>query len=226
MCGPSGNEILAQQQEASLSTMLQNVYQDRFASQTATLQELNTQLQQLATGQTPQGFSAAEMATLNTRALNVNAAQTRAAEQAVSNAIAGQGGGAANPAGLTSGVQEAVRGNIAATGAANTANALENIQLESAQVGRENLIRAISGNQALAGLESPLPYAEAASGATEASFGMAKTINQQKNQWAADLAGVVTGIGGSAVKAGLGLLGGGGGGDNYPQNPSAEDIAT
>ncbi len=219
MCGPSGAETLAQSQEANLSQMLQQVYKDRFVSQTATLQELNTQLQSLAAGKTPQGFDAATLATLNTQAINTSAAQTRNAQQMVSNAVAGQGGGAANAAGLTSGVQEMVRGDVAAKGATNLSNQLGDIRLENFQVGRENLIRSIAGNEALAGLQSPLPYAEAASGANEASFGMAKTIQQQKNQAWADVAGVVTGIGGTAAKAGLGLLSGGRG-----LNPEESDI--
>jgi hypothetical protein len=210
MCGPSGNEILAQQQEASLSTMLQGVYQDRFASQTATLQELNTQLQQLASGQTPQGFDAATLASLNTKAINTNAAGVRNAQQMASDAIAGQGGGAANPAGLQSGVQAAIRGNIAATGAANLANAQEDITLENQKVGRENLIQAISGNQTLAGIENPLPFAEGASSANEASFGMADKINQQNNQKFADIAGAVTGLATDALTFGAGTLGGAG----------------
>jgi len=210
MCGPSGNEILAQQQEASLSTMLQNVYQERFASQTATLQELNTQLQQLASGQTPQGFDAATLASMNTKAINANAAGVRSAQQATSDAIAGQGGGAANPAGLQSGVQEAVRGNIAATGAANLANTQENITLENQQIGRENLIQSIAGNRELAGLQDPLKYAEGASSANEASFGMADKINQQQNQEFADIAGAVTGVASDALTFGAGTLGGAG----------------
>lgn len=216
MCGPSAQEQIAQGQEANLSQILQRDFETRFATQTDTLKALSTQLQQLATGQTPQGFDAATLATLNTKAIDTTAAQTRNAQQAVSNVIAGQGGpmgaGAGSPSGITSGIQEAVRGDIAAKGAANLSNELGDIRLENFQIGRENLIRSIAGNEALAGIQNPQSFAAGASGATEASFGMAKTINQQQNQKWADIAGVVTGIGGVAAKAGLGLLGGGGSG--------------
>jgi hydroxylamine reductase (hybrid-cluster protein) len=202
--------MLAQEREANLSQMLSQAYSDRFATQTATLAELNTQLQQLASGRTPQGFDAATLATLTTRNINLNAAATRASQQAVSNQIADQGGGAANPAGITSGVQEAVRGGIAATEAANLATAQENVALENIRMGRENLIQSISGRKAMAEIENPVPFATAGSSANESAFKEADIINQQQNQATAEIAGLVTGGISDALTFGAGALGGGG----------------
>lgn len=203
MCGPSAQEESAQAQQASLATQLQNNFAERFASQSGTLAQLNTELGQLSRGETPQGFGTAELAAMNAQAINTNAAATRNAQQAAGSYFAGQGGGAASA--LPSGVQEAVRGGIAATGATNLANTQNQITLENYNVGRENLIRSIGGLSTLAGLQNPTPYAGEATNALGSSFGMAKDINQQKNQWQADVAGAVTGI----AKAGLGIATGG-----------------
>lgn len=209
MCGPSGEETLAQQQEAGLSQMLDQVFQDRFASQTATLQELNTQLQQLQAGVAPQGFSSAEMAARTTQNINQNAAATRAAQQAASDAIAGQGGGAANPAGLPSGVQAAVRGNIAATEAANLSTEQNELQMESAAVGRQQQAATIAGLETLARIQSPAQYGSLASSATGQSFQMADTIQQQRNQVQADIAGGITGLAEGGLTFASGAIGGG-----------------
>lgn len=192
MCGPSGEESLLQNQEGSLSTSLMNAYNERLGTQTDILKQVQDSLGQLKSGNFPPGYSPSVMSALQTRTLNQVAGATRSAQQAAGNAFAAQGGGAASP--LTSGVQAAVRGNIAGMGATEQADLLNKLDINSFDLGRQNLIQSISGLQTLAGEENPLGFAGAGSNANASAFGQAKTINQQKNQMWADIAGGITGL--------------------------------
>jgi hypothetical protein len=203
MCGPSGQEEVLANQEGTLSTALMNAYNERFASQNDILKQVQDSLGQLKSGNFPPGYSPSVMSALQTNVLNQVAGATRSAQQAAANAFAGKGGGAGSP--LTSGVQQQIQGEIASSGAVQQADLLNALNIKSYDVGRENLIASISGLNTLAGEEAPISYAGAASNANQAAFGQAKTINQQKNQMWADIAGGVTGL----AKAGLGVLSGG-----------------
>jgi hypothetical protein len=203
MCGPSGQEELLASQEGSLSTALDNAFKDRFATQTQILGQVQDALGQLRSGNFPPGYSPAVMSTLQTGVLNNVAGATRSARQAAANAYAGAGGGAASP--LMSGPQAEIQGEIATAGATKQADLLNQLNINSFDLGRQNLLARISGLQTLSGAEDPLGFAGGASQANQAAFGQAKTINQQKNQKWADITGAVTGL----AKAGLGVLGGG-----------------
>jgi hypothetical protein len=203
MCGPSGQEEQLANQEASLSTALDNAYKDRFATQTNILSQVQGALGQLQSGNFPPGYSPAVMSQLQASVLNNVAGATRSARQAAGNAIAGEGGGAGSA--LVSGPQQEIQGEIAAAGATKQADLLNQLNINSFDLGRQNLLQSISGLQTLAGAENPEAFASGASQANQAAFGQAKTINQQKNQKWADITGAVTGL----AKAGLGVLGGG-----------------
>ena len=216
-CGPSGQEQALANQEASFSTALNNAFSTRFATQNDILNQVQTSLGQLQSGNYPPGYSPTVMATLQTNALNQVAGATASAKQAAANAFAGQGAGtpvgAGGGSGVPSGIQANVQGNIAAQGATEQANLLSNLNLQNYNVGRENLIQSISGLQTLAGAENPLGFAQSASGANSQAFGQANTINQQQNQETADIVGGITGIATGGLSAlatgGLGALAGG-----------------
>ena len=217
MCGPSPQEQQLANQETSLSQALSSAYSTRFATQNDILNQVQTSLGQLQSGNYPPGYSPTVMAALQTNAINQVAGATASARQAAANAFAGQGGGTPAGAGgatsVPSGVQAAVQGNIAAKMGTEQADLLNNLNIQSANLGRENLLQSISGLQTLAGAEAPLQFGQAASSATGSAFGQAKDINQQQNQMWSDIAGGVTGI----AKAGLGVLSGGfGGGGGNP----------
>lgn len=222
MCGPSGpsgsEEALANQ-EASLSTSLMNAFNDRLGKQNNILGQVQAALGQLQSGNFPPGYSPSVMSALQTKALNQVAGATRSAQQAAGNAIAGQGGGAGSS--LESGIQQQIRGSIAATGATQQADLLNQLNIKSYDVGRENLLQSISGLQALAGAENPEAFASGASATNQQAFGQAGKIRQEKAQAAAGKWGAITGIAeaglnlipgvGPALSAGLKTLSGGGG---------------
>lgn len=211
MCGPSAQEQLLANQEGALSTAMMNAFNDRFATQTNILGQVQDALGQLRSGNFPPGYSPSVMAALRTQTLGEIAGATSQARQAAANVAAGEGGGAASP--LMSGIQEQIQGAIASTMAGKEADLLNQLTLKSYDVGRQNLLSTISGLNTLAGEENPVAFGSEAAGTTSDAFSMAKTIQQQKNQWQADLAGVAT-AGVSALAGGVGksLLGGGGGG--------------
>lgn len=201
MCGPSAQEQQLANQEGSLSQSLMNAYNERFSTQTDILGQVQKSLGQLQSGNYPPGYSPSVMAALRTSVLNNVAGATTAARQAAANAGAGQGGGASSP--LESGIQQQIAGAIATGMAGKQSDLLNQLTLQNYDVGRQNLLQSISGLQTLAGAENPESFASGASSATSQAFGEAKTINQQKNQWQADLAGLVTG-GVSALAGGVG----------------------
>ena len=205
MCGPSPQEQQLANQETSLSQALSSAYSTRFATQNDILNQVQTSLGQLQSGNYPPGYSPSLMASLQTNAINQVAGATASAKQAAANAFAGQGGGTPAGAGgatsVPSGVQAAVQGNIAAKMGTEQADLLNNLNIQSANLGRENLLQSISGLQTLAGAENPLGFAQSSSGANSQAFSQANTINQQQNQETADIVGGITGI----AKAGLGI---------------------
>lgn len=203
MCGPSSQEELLASQEGSLSQSLMNAYNERFKTQNDILGQVQGALGQLRSGNYPPGYSPSVMAALRTSVLSNVSGATQLARQAAANATAGQGGGAGSP--LTSGIQEQIQGAIASSMAGKQSDLLNQLTLQNYDVGRENLLKSISGLQTLASSENPEAFASGASGATSDAFGMQKTINQQRNQWQADLAGLAT----SAVSSFAGGLGGG-----------------
>lgn len=203
MCGPSGQESLLAGQEASLSTTLMNAFNERFATQNQILSQVQDALGQLKSGNFPPGYSPSVMSTLRAQIINNVGGATVSARQAAANAAAGQGGGAASP--LTSGIQEQIQGAIASSMAGKQADLMSALDIKSYDVGRENLLQTISGLNTLAGQEAPLQFGQEASSATGEAFDQAKTIQQQKNQMWADIAGGITGI----ASAGLGVLSGG-----------------
>jgi hypothetical protein len=208
-CGPSGQEEALASQEGSLSTTMMNAFNDRLATQKDILSQVQDSLGQLKSGNFPPGYSPAIMSTLRSRILNQTSAEARNAQQVAGNVYAGRGGGTVAGAGaasaLPSGIQASVAGDIAGTIGAKEADLLSQLQLQNYNVGRENLLASISGLNTLAGNEAPLQFGQAASATTSEAFNQAKTIQQQKNQKWADIAGGITGI----AKAGLGLATGG-----------------
>jgi hypothetical protein len=228
MCGPSPQEEMLANQEASLSTTMKNAFNDRFATQTDILGQVQTALGQLQSGNFPPGYSPSIMAGLRTDALNQVAGATQSARQAAGNAVAGQGGGAGSA--LVSGPQQQIQAQIASTGAKQQADLLNQLNIKSFDLGRENLISSISGLNTLAGEEAPLQYGQQAITSTGQAFDQAKTINQQKNQMWSDIAGGITGI----AKAGLGVLSGGasnlisspfGSSGGFPGTPTAGSLS-
>jgi len=207
-CGPSGEEQGLEASSSSFSRTLQGAYQTLFGQQQGTLAQLNSRLNQIASGTTGPGFGADELNAKTSQIVNQAAANARNVEQAESNLSAGQVfAGQSDTSGLAraSAIRQQLTGEAESAAETQKANALENLTATNYAQGRENAIRTVGGLQTLAGLESPTPYASEAVNENQAAFGQANKINQENNQKWSDIAGGITGL----VKTGLSFASGG-----------------
>jgi hypothetical protein len=208
MCGPSSSEKSLQQMSQSFSSLLQGNYSTLFGNQLDVLNSIKSSLSPiLAAGPNQQGFSAAELAARNTAAINNAGAASRNAQQAVGNFTAGRGGGGGT--GILSGVDAQLKTAVASSSANQLATAENQITQENYATGRENYFRAEGGMDQLAAGYSPNAASSGAIGANQASFGEAKTIQDQKMQEAQAIAGGITGIAGGLASGGFSQLAGG-----------------
>ena len=148
--GPSNAQKNAQQQTVAMGNALQSNYLQQFGQYEDLAKELTTSLnEELLQGEAGQGYTAAELSALNTQALNSTAANYKNAQIAAQTAGAARGG----TSGLESGVQQQISASIA-SGAAGAESAAElNIQERNAEIARQREQAALSGLNALAGME-------------------------------------------------------------------------
>lgn len=212
MCfgGPSASEKNLAGNEASLADQLHSDYQTQFAGQQSTLQELSGMLNN---NTVLPGWSPPELAAVNTQTIDSNAAAARNATQAANTVGAAKGGSS----GLTSGVQQQIDAGIASSAANSLASQQSQITQADYAQGQINKQQTESGLETLAGIQAPVSYANAATGANQAGFSEASTIEQQQQQAQASELGLVTSLAGAAVP-GLGNLdttGGSSGGEQF-----------
>lgn len=209
-CGPSSQEQGLAASQNSFSSLLSSDFQQQFASQNSVLNNINAAMNPIvAAGPNQQGFSSAELADLNTKAINNSGAANRNAAQAASSQLAGRGGGGSS--GLESGVDKQIRGSIASQQAGNLANTENNIDTQNYETGRQNFFNAAAGQRALAGLYNPSSYAGDANQAESSAFGQADKISDEENQKSAAIEGGITSLAMDAATFGAGGLAGGGG---------------
>lgn len=138
-------------QNQGFTTQLQNQFNTAFSTSQATNQQFMNQINGILTkANAGQGFTDAELASLNTSNTEQNAGSTANAQQAVNRENLQQGGGAALP----SGAQDQLRAQVAATGAANQASGARQIALNNAQQAQSNMQFGTSALGTLAGQES------------------------------------------------------------------------
>ena len=211
-CGPSGAEEQTQAQQESLANQLAADFGSRFATQTSMLNQLNQSLSPIISkGPSQQGMSPQELAAFNTQAINSAGAAARNARQAAGNFSAGQGGGASS--GLQSGIQKQINASIDSSVANNLSNQQLGITEANYNQGRQNYQAGLSALLSTAGISNPGEFSGQAGQGYSQSFNEANTINQQKNQVGADIAGFATSLAGNIVpglSALSGVFGGGG----------------
>ena len=218
MCGPSGQEKSLQSSSAGFSTQLMNNYSQLFGQQQGVLAGLNASLNPIvAAGPNQQGFSGAELNSLNTSAINANAGATQSALQAARTFGAGQGGGGTS--GLTSGITKQIESSVAAQGAGNLATNEGQIQQANWAQGNSNYFKALGAQEGVAQMYNPNGSMTGAINENNDSFGQASQITTENNGLGQDVAGFLTAAAGSAGTVAKAFSGGGsgsnsGGGDN------------
>jgi len=197
MCGPSGaSEGIAQQSEGFANT-IQSDFASRFAGQNETIGNLGNILQNVQNGKLLPGFDAQTLAALNTSAIDTTASNYKNAQQAANNANAGRGG----DSGLQPGTVSQENATIASNAAGQLSSQQQQIQLANQQQSQQNTATALGGYSTLAGIQNPLAFGGLASQQLGQAFNQSDTIQQEKNQEQADIAGGIAGLAGVAGNA-------------------------
>jgi hypothetical protein len=207
MCGPSGSSEQLAGSADSLASIANANYNQRFADQSALLGGLSNVLTPISqAGPSQQGFSAGQLATLNTQAIDSTGAAAKNAAQATQGALAGRGGSS----GLQSGVDAQILAGQKSAAAGQLAGQQLGIQQANYQQGNQNWQQANAGLLALGQQYNPAAFGQQAQSANSNAFQEADQIQQEKNQEQADIAGGITSLAVDAATFGAGAAGGGG----------------
>lgn len=197
MCGPSSQETALQSSSQNFASQLQNNYGQLFGQQQDVLGALRKSLSPtLSAGPSQHGFSAAELSSLQTGAVNRAGAANTAAQQAARTYGAGQGGGGTS--GLTSDINKQIMSSIGSSAANALSGQLGAIDQADFAEGHSNYNTALGGMEALGQAYNPNGAQSGAIGENQNSFGQASQITTENNQMGQDIAGVATALAGSA----------------------------
>jgi hypothetical protein len=202
--GPSSQEQQIAGNERSLAGAFQGAFSNQLAGQTNVLNNLGQQLTPIASlGPNQQGYNSAVLSAMNAAAINNAGAAARNAQMATGAVLAGRGGGGAS--GLTSGIEEQIRGSEASAAANQLAAAENQIVQNNYATGRENFWQSTAGEQNLARAYNPAEYGNLASSANQEAFKDASQIQKEKGS----VLGTIGKIAGAVAGPALGFLTGG-----------------
>ncbi len=199
MCGASAQQTqIAAEQQANFNQM-SNQAAAVFGDTSQVFKELQSSFAPiLAAGPGQGGFTAPELANLQSQAVTQGGIATRNAEQAAGERAAAAGGGTTV---LPSGAQLGMNANIAEAGAQATAGQLSNINLENAQLGQQNWMNAagILGGAANT-FNASTGAGSAATGSGSAAMSGASSVQQANEQGMQDLISIASSAAGTAGK--------------------------
>lgn len=200
MCGASSDQkSISKEQQQNLNT-LTNQSGQIFGSGSQVFKDLTSAFEPvLAAGEDQSGFSAAQFANLKSQAITNTGVATRNAQQAAGERGSAQGGGTTI---LPNGAQMGQNAAIAEAGANQTAGELSNINLQNAQLGRENWLQAANILGGATNVYNPSTGAAgAATGAGSAAMQGASDVQQANNQWEQQLVQLGSSAAGAAGAA-------------------------
>jgi hypothetical protein len=200
LCGASQAQQDTANQQSAFFTTLMGQASSVFGSASGVFNDLVSAYAPIvAAGPNQQGYSAGELAALNSGAITNVGTQYKNASEAVGENIAAQGGGNAY---LPSGAQVAPKLQLAQGAASATAGQLNQINLSNYAQGRSNWIQAAQG---LAGAPSVFNAASSAAGEAVNAGGAASNaqnqVSQQSNSWINAVTGLAGSLGGAAIGA-------------------------
>lgn len=188
--GPSPQETQLRNQQVGMSETLDQYIRQNYANQQDILGNLTNILTPIAAaGPNQTGFSAPELAALNTSAIDTTGGAYANAARAANTAEAAHGN-----AGVSSGINAQVGGAIAAQGAGQLAGEENAITKANYATGRANFENAMAGLGGVAQQQSPVPYISGANEANKTAFGEADAVQQQKQQQMGDIFGSIGGL--------------------------------
>lgn len=192
-----GESVKAGQDQLTFDEQLQQIFQDQYASQKATIAYLTTQLR-AAVDAGGVGIPKASLTSMRTEATDVNAQQFQNAQDALQNKITQMSGGSK----LTGVSGAAIQSEAALNSAEAQAQsyAQEAITSQDTQLKNENYWRAIGALTGTTGLQNPLGYANAATSGTNAISG---ALGAQNSSNQGDTIGTVGSIFGGMLAGGF-----------------------
>lgn len=199
MCGASAQQNELASEEATAYQQATAMTAQQYASQQAIYKPMAAQFNSIfAKGPNQEGFSAGEVADLNSSAVEGTASNYKQAAQAVGEATASEGGGT-NP--LPSGAQDELKQQIADS-AANTESGEESsIKQADYTQGYNEWTAAGAGLEGIATGEDPLGYENAATSAGNSANSEANAVETANDSWINAAIGAAGAIGGAATTA-------------------------
>ena len=199
MGGPSDTQIELQKEQMDFYKTLQSEYQTVFGQNQAILKSLTSSFEPiLKAGINQEGFSEAELNALNSAAVTGSGQAYSAAEKAVGNKLAAEGGGNTF---IPSGAKEQIHEQLASSAAKNLGNQELGITEANYATGRQNYLEAANILGGVASQYNPTGYAGAATNAGSAAGTTANQIAQEQNSWLNAVIGGVSGLAGAAATA-------------------------
>lgn len=199
MCGASAQQNELASEEATAYQQATAMTAQQYASQQAIYKPMAAQFNSIfAKGPNQEGFSAGEVADLDSQAVEGTASNYKQAAQAVGEATASEGGGT-NP--LPSGAQDELKQQIA-NSAANTESGEESsIKQADYTQGYNEWTAAGAGLEGIATGEDPLGYENAATSAGNSANSEANAVQTANDSWINAAIGAAGEIGGAATTA-------------------------
>jgi hypothetical protein len=190
MCGPSSGQKAAATQQSNFTNLMQSQASTVFGADNQLFNSLFSAYNNIVNqGPNQQGFSQAELNSMNSQAITNNANQYRNVAGAVKAGQAGYGGGNnVSTAGSTIGANQ----SVAEAAAANTANQLAGITQANYATGRQNFFQAAGseGNLANQAYGNVGNVAGATQGALNANSQAQTQLNNENNWWVQPVMGL------------------------------------
>lgn len=195
MCGASSQQTQIEASQASFYNTLTSEYKTIFGEDQGILKQLTSSFAPiLAGGINQEGFSAGELANLNSQAVTGTGRNYAAARSALAAQQGASGGGNTY---IPSGAKNEINAQLAQSAAANESGIESNILAADYATGRSNYLAAAEGLGGVAGQLNPAGFANSATGAGNAAASTADAITQANNSWMS-LVGGALGAAGTA----------------------------
>lgn len=207
-CGPAmlfkGDKTAqtAEQTQAMFDQQLMNIFSAQYGKQSQVFDFLTGKMTEKLTN--PTGYDPSALSAMRTSASDVNAQQTKNAQQAYANMVSARAGGS-KLTGVAGNVAQG-EADIAAVGASQEANSQNAITLANEQLRQQNYwnsVNVLSGQQAVA---NPLGYASGATSGSGEVSNLSGAVTAANGPTAGQILGGVVGGGLSAASS---IFGGG-----------------
>ena len=203
MCGPSSQETSVEASQQAFYDQMTKEYSTVFGENQSILQSLTKSFAPvLAGGINQQGFSPAELQTLNNQATQGTGENYKAASDALSKQQSAEGGGTSY---IPTGAKMQQQEQLATSAAQNESGIESNILASDYATGRANYLEAAGILGGVAAQDNPASFAGATTGAGSSAASTAENITASNNSWMNLVSGAIGATGAAFTGAGKNL---------------------